>query len=82
MQSWARVVCAAPPNHACRHTYHPSCLQLADLLEALLADRAALGAVGRKALAKARSWTEHDNAAALVGYVQQALAAAAGGGAQ
>lgn len=81
MQSWARVVCAAPPNHAC-YTCHPSPPQLADLLEALLADRASLGAVGRKALAKARSWTEHDNAAALVGYVQQALAAAAGSGAQ
>lgn len=57
----------------------PTCPQLADLLERLLADRAALAAVGRKALAKARSWTEHDNAGALVGYVQQALAAAADG---
>lgn len=60
----------------------PACPQLADLLETLLADRAALAAVGRKALAKARSWTEHDNAGALVGYVQQALAAVAGDGAQ
>ena len=57
----------------------PFNLQLADILEALLADRAALAAVGRKALAKARSWTEHDNAGALVGYVQQALALAAAG---
>lgn len=55
-------------------------LQLADILEALLADRAGLAAVGRKAMAKARSWTEHDNAGALVGYVQQALAAAAAAG--
>lgn len=60
----------------------PTCPQLADLLERLLADRAALAAVGRKALAKARSWTEHDNAGALVGYVQQALAAVVGHGAQ
>ncbi|KAI7843143.1 hypothetical protein COHA_003314 [Chlorella ohadii] len=39
--------------------------KLADILEALLADRAGLAAVGRKAMAKARSWTEHDNAGAL-----------------
>ena len=48
-------------------------LQLADVVEALLADPAALAAVGRRAQAKARSWTEHDNALALVQHVQQAL---------
>ena len=51
--------------------------QLADRVEALLADPARLAAVGRAAAAKARSWTEHDNAAALVGHVRAALAAAA-----
>ena len=48
--------------------------QLADAVEALLADRAALAAVGQRAQAKARSWTERDNALALVQHVQRALA--------
>lgn len=52
----------------------PSPPQLADLVEALLADRARLAAAGRLAQAKARSWTEHDNAQALVQHVQEALA--------
>ena len=43
-------------------------------MEALLADRARLAAAGRLAQAKARSWTEHDNAQALVQHVQEALA--------
>ena len=51
----------------------PAHLQLADVVEALLEDPAALAAVGRRAKAKARSWTERDNALALVRHVQQAL---------
>jgi HPt (histidine-containing phosphotransfer) domain-containing protein len=43
------------------------------VVEALLADPAALAAVGQRAQAKARSWTERDNALALVQHVQQAL---------
>lgn len=57
------------------------CLQLADMVEAVLADRARLAATGRKAMAKARSWTERDNAAALAGHVERALAGQGGGGA-
>jgi hypothetical protein len=57
------------------------CLQLADMVEAVLADRARLSATGRKAMAKARSWTERDNAAALAGHVERALAGQCGGGA-
>lgn len=63
----------------CPHAILPTCLlmlQLADTVEALLSDRVALAAVGRAALAQARSWAQHDNAQALVGHVQQALAAA------
>ncbi|KAI3425983.1 hypothetical protein D9Q98_007951 [Chlorella vulgaris] len=55
--------------------------QLADMVEAVLADRARLAATGRKAMAKARSWTERDNAAALAGHVERALAGQGGGGA-
>ncbi|KAL4436763.1 hypothetical protein ABPG75_003902 [Micractinium tetrahymenae] len=47
--------------------------QLADRVETLLADRASLAAVGRRAQVRARSWGERDNAAALVGYVAAAL---------
>lgn len=57
----------------------PPSPQLADAVEALLSDPAALAAVGARALAKARSWTEHDNAQALVRHAQAALAAAAAG---
>lgn len=52
--------------------------ELADQVEALLADRQRLAAVGRAAATKARSWTERANAAALAALVQ---AAACGGGA-
>lgn len=48
-------------------------LQLADLVEGLLAERARLAAVGRAAQARARSWGERDNAEALVGHVAAAL---------
>ncbi|KAL4423282.1 hypothetical protein ABPG77_004551 [Micractinium sp. CCAP 211/92] len=47
--------------------------QLANLVEALLAERARLAAVGRAAQGRARSWCERDNAEALVGHVQAAL---------
>eukprot|EP00887_Chlorella_sp_A99_P008095 scaffold12.g8095.t1 len=47
--------------------------RLADAVEALLADRAALAAVGRRAAAKARSWTERANAEALAALVAAAV---------
>lgn len=53
--------------------------QLADAVEALLADPAALSTVGLRAQAKARSWAEPDNAAALEGYVRQVLETQQGG---
>lgn len=47
--------------------------QLADRVEALLAERARLAAVGRAAQERARSWVERDNAEALVGHVAAVL---------
>ena len=67
----------AVSTHPRHSSARPPHAQLADRVEALLSDRAGLAAVGRAAQVKACSWTERDNAAALVGYVQAALAARA-----
>lgn len=51
-----------------------SIAELADVTEGLIQDRQRLASVGRRALVKARSWTERANAEALVALVQGAVA--------